>query len=222
MIGGDIGIAYIYCGFKDRDGQTPAKLFASILRQLAFQKPGLPSEIETLDTLFRKQGRSPDLYNIFQAIIPLAARFSSVFILFDALDEYDERTRPQLLQRIEDLMATNIRGFVTSRPHDSKIRSTFEKAITIELSTHAKDIEIFVRSRVSTRSLAATLVESIISRVLENAAGVYVHQLLECLFKLLLTCCHQFLVGSISDRIYYWQETTKGHQKLFRPFTIGP
>lgn len=84
-----------------------------------------------------------------------------------------------LLQRIRDLMATNIRGFVTSRPHDSKIRSIFEGAISLKLSSHDEDIEIFLRARLSTRSLAAGLVETIVSRVLENAAGVYIPQSIE-------------------------------------------
>lgn len=174
-VAGDMAIAYIYCGFKDREGQTPAKIFASILRQLAFQKPKLPAEIESLDRLFRKKGTTPALGDMFNATVSVATHFSSVFIFFDALDEYDERTRPQLLKRIKDLMATNIRGFVTSRPHVPQIREVFENAITIELSTHAEDIEIFLRSRLSTRSLAAALVESVVSRVLENAAGVYAH-----------------------------------------------
>lgn len=110
--------------------------------------------------------------DLFSATVSLATRFSCVFVVFDALDEYDTNTLPQLLQRIKALMATNVRGFVTSRPHISQIRNIFDKAIAMELSTHASDIEIFVRWRLLTRSLADTLVESIVSRVLENAAGV--------------------------------------------------
>lgn len=183
-IAGDIGIAYIYCCSKDQDGQTPVKTFASILRQLASQKPKLPSEVITLNMHFNKPGRTPALKDVLKATVSLAARFSSVFIFFDGLDEYDERTRPELVQQIKALMATNIRGFVTSRANDSWIQSVFEEVVTIELSTHAEDIEILVRSRLSTQSLEAALVESIVSRVLEKAAGVYVHQPLEFLNKL--------------------------------------
>lgn len=95
---GDMPIAYIYCGFKDREDQTPAKIFASILRRLAFQKPKLPSEIGSLDKLFRNRGTTPTEEDVFSATVTLATRFSSVFIFFDALDEYDGRTRPQLLE----------------------------------------------------------------------------------------------------------------------------
>lgn len=169
---GDIGIAYIYCGFKDRDGQTPAKIFASILRQLGFQKPELPSEIKSLDRDYKNSGRTPPLGDLFKATVSLVTRFASTFVFFDALDEYDADTRPELLSRIADLMKTNIRGFVTSRPHNSDIQKTFKEVMKMELSSRPEDIELFVRSRLSTRSLAADLVEKAVSRVLENADGV--------------------------------------------------
>lgn len=170
--GGDFGIAYIYCGFKDKDVQTPAMIFASILRQLGFQKPVLPSEIESLERDYRKRGNTPPLRDLFEATVSLATRFTSVFVFFDALDEYDEDTRPELLLRIASLMKTNIRGFVTSRPHDSNIQNIFKEVITMELSTRPADIELFVRSRLSTRSLAVDLVEKVVARVLEDADGV--------------------------------------------------
>lgn len=75
-------------------------------------------------------------------------------------------------------METNIQGFVTSRSHVSQIRSTFEKAITVELSARGEDIEIFVRSKLSTRPkpLADRLVEEVVSRVLEKADGMCVNE----------------------------------------------
>lgn len=125
------------------------------------------------------KGTTPALDDLFSATVSLAARFSCVFVVFDALDEYDPHTLRQLLERIKALMSTDIRGFVTSRPHITQIRQIFENAITMELSTHADDIETFLRWRLSTRSLAVALVESIVSRVLENATGVWVQPFLE-------------------------------------------
>lgn len=139
---GDIGIAYIYCGFKDREGQTPTKIFASILRQLGFQKPQLPSEISLLDQKFGKQGKTLGLDDVFKATVTLAASFASVFVFFDALNEYDAKTLPNLLALIKTLMETDIRGFVTSRPRDPRIRSAFVGAISWELTSSAEDMEI--------------------------------------------------------------------------------
>lgn len=85
--GRDFGIAYIYCGFKDRHGQSPAKIFANILRQLAFQKPTLPSEIETLEEVYKRKGKTPPLPDLLEATVSLATCFTTVFIFFNALEE---------------------------------------------------------------------------------------------------------------------------------------
>lgn len=75
-----------------RSHYTSIRNYHSILRQLVFQEPKLPSEIAFLKNLFGKRGTTPALKGVFDATVSLVTRFSSVFIFFDAFDEYDDST----------------------------------------------------------------------------------------------------------------------------------
>lgn len=83
----DIGIAYIYFGFKDRDEQTPTKIFASILGQLCYRKSVLPEEVNGLYKKLEQGRTTPDLCELVDAIVSVAGHFSRVWLFFDALDE---------------------------------------------------------------------------------------------------------------------------------------
>lgn len=171
----DIGIAYIYCGFKDRDEQTPTKIFASILGQLCYRKPVLPGEVKGLYEKTERGGKTPDLCQLVDAIVSVAGHFSRVWLFFDAVDECDERTqRVDLLSTIQRFMGTNIGGFATSRSHPEDIQSTFRMTPKIELLARVTDITSFVTSKISARVRDQKLVKEIVSQIAGKADGMYV------------------------------------------------
>lgn len=173
--GEDIGIAYIYCGFKDRDKQTPTKIFASILGQLCYRKSLLPAVVKGLYEKLMSQRKTPDLLELVDAIVSIARNFSRVWLFFDALDECDEKSqRVDLLSTIQRFMETNIGGFATSRSHPSDIQSTFKVTPKIELLARATDIQRFVTDKISARVRDQSVVEEIVSVITGKADGMWV------------------------------------------------
>lgn len=173
--GEDIGIAYIYCGFKDRDEQTPTKIFASILRQLGYRKSILPVEVEGLYEKLGQKGQTPDLHELVDTIVSVANGFSRVWVFFDALDECDQVSqRVDLLSTIQRFMTTNIGGFATSRSHAEDIQSTFKMTKKIELLARVSDIKSFATGKISARIRDQKLVDEIESQIEKKVDGMCV------------------------------------------------
>lgn len=177
--GEDVGIAYIYCGLKDRENQTPAKILASILRQLSYRKSVLPGEVKGLYAKSADKGKTPDLRELADAIVSVTRGFSRVWLFFDALNECDEtKQRVDLLSTIRRFMKGNISGFATSRSHAEDIQSTFRGAAKIELLAQETDIKTFVKGKISVRVRDQKLVEEIVSEIARKADGMYVIDIL--------------------------------------------
>lgn len=173
----------MYLGFKDQDGQTPAKVFASILQQLSYRKSELPAEVESLYENWVNEGKTPDVQKLVDALISMARGFSRVWLFFDGLDQCDKTNqRVDLLLAIRRLMKTNISGFVTSRSYAEDIQSTFQYTKKIEVLASTKDIECFVRWKIS-RHCNKGVIEKIVSEISANAHGMYVRTLPPPMFK---------------------------------------
>ncbi|RYP44941.1 hypothetical protein DL768_008647 [Monosporascus sp. mg162] len=81
------GIAYIYCNFRRQDEQKVEDLFASLLKQLAQGRSSLPDSVKSLHDNYKAKRTRPPSADISVALQSLAAEYSRVFIIVDALDE---------------------------------------------------------------------------------------------------------------------------------------
>jgi hypothetical protein len=82
-----IGIAYIYCNFWRKDDQKAEDLLASLLKQLAQEWPSLPDIVKDLYSRHKDKRTRPLLEEISRALQSVAAMYSRVFVIVDALDE---------------------------------------------------------------------------------------------------------------------------------------
>ncbi|KAK4213049.1 hypothetical protein QBC37DRAFT_423640 [Rhypophila decipiens] len=81
-----VGIAYIYCNFRQTDKQTLDDLLASLLRQLAESLPPLPQPVTDLYERHKTKRTRPSTAELSKALQGINA-FSRAFVLVDALDE---------------------------------------------------------------------------------------------------------------------------------------
>lgn len=175
---GDIGITYIYCDFTQRANQTPELMLASILQQLAYQRLNLSPGIDSLYEKFQDEGKRPTFTEYLSGILSMSEEFSTVFVVFDALDECDEKTqRSDLFLALKQLSRAPFKILATSRPHPSDIQTAFEGAKLARIHAHNNDIEIFVRGRIEQEqsrgiTIKPDLASEIVNQILLKAEGM--------------------------------------------------
>lgn len=112
-----VGIAYLYCNFRQQTDQKVEDLLSSLIRQLSQDQPSLP---ECLRMLYDKhKGRTRlSLDELSEALQSVANLFSRIFIAVDALDEcqLSDGSRSKFLAEIFALQSkTGANIFATSR-----------------------------------------------------------------------------------------------------------
>ncbi|TGJ72390.1 hypothetical protein EYR41_004289 [Orbilia oligospora] len=135
-----VGVAYIYFNYKVNAHITVDELISNLLKQLARTQDPLSNCVK--DLYDRCKGIRPPRAEIVKALGAVVASYSRVFIVVDALDEY-ERCSEFLGQLFElhENYALNI--FATSRPIP-EIRGIFERheISLIELEIRASEADI--------------------------------------------------------------------------------
>ena len=82
-----IGITYFYCNFQRKHEQKTHDLLASLLKQLAKSYPSLPGSVKDLYDRHKAKRTRPSLEEISSTLHSVAAKYSRVYIIVDALDE---------------------------------------------------------------------------------------------------------------------------------------
>lgn len=137
-----VGIAYIYCNFRRRDEQTADDLLANLLKQLAQRQPSLPNSVRDLYIQHQARKTRPSLEELSGALQSVAAMYSRVFVIVDALDECQESNniRSRLLEELFSLQAkTKTSLFATLRPNHC-IERDFEGLVSLEISASGEDV----------------------------------------------------------------------------------
>lgn len=177
--GGNYGVSYIYFEYVERDQQRPIDILRSLVRQLARQMDHLPAALELLyDTHYPKQD-NPSFEDVYSAFIEVSSRFRRTFLVFDALDECDQKyQRKGLLPLFHRLKEDGLSLFITSRPYPEDIQLSFENAVKLEILAQVEDIGVYIRQKIEDNPRARRLVrkegceEKIISELTDCAKGM--------------------------------------------------
>ena len=144
-------IIFAYCRYNAR--YSLPDILASFVKQLAQCHSGVLSLVKTLYTNHCWDGASPpqeELLEILRIFIP---SFNEVYIIIDALDEFDDDARDDFLKSLISLEA---RLLVTSRP--SVVSHVLDDALSIEIGDeNGKDIELFIDRKFEESTRLTTL-----------------------------------------------------------------
>ncbi|KAF8856795.1 hypothetical protein BDZ45DRAFT_593729 [Acephala macrosclerotiorum] len=146
-----IGIAYLYCNFRQRGEQKAKDLLASLLQQLSQKQSPLPDSVKALYYYHKKEDTRPSLDEISKALHSVASIYSRVFIIVDALDEcqVSDRCRAKFLSEIFSLQAkTKVNFLATSRPIPD-IERKFKGYLSREILASDDDVRRYLGSRMS-------------------------------------------------------------------------
>jgi Cdc6-like AAA superfamily ATPase len=176
----NIGIAYLYCNYRRQHEQKLEDLFASLLKQFVQEQPSIPDRVKTLYDRHKDKRTRPSLDEILGVLQFVAAAYSRIFLIVDALDEcqISDGYRQKFLSGLFDLQekcGANI--FATSRPILS-IEKEFEGNTMLEIRASEEDVRRYLEGHMFrlpgfvVRSLE--LQEEIKTKIVKAVNGMYV------------------------------------------------
>ena len=175
-----IGIAYLYCSFKRQQEQKPADLFSNLLKQLVQGQLSLPESVKSLYERHKDTRSRPSLEEILKSLHSIVTDYSRVFILIDALDEYQisNMMRKTFLSEVFNLQnktGTNI--FATSR-FIPEIMKEFEGSISLEIRATYEDVQRYLDAHILELPLCVcrnrALQDTIKAEIIKAVDGMYV------------------------------------------------
>jgi Cdc6-like AAA superfamily ATPase len=178
-----IGIAYLYCNFGRQQEQKLEHLLLSLLKQLAQKRASVPESVKTLYEYHSRERTRPSFNEILEALKSVAAQYSRVFILVDALDEISDKERQKFLRGIFDLQGkAGANLFATSRIND-EIAQIFNKALFLPIRASNEDVESYMDGqipRIKSYIVDDDLRDRIRREVIGAIDGMYAKRSIKC------------------------------------------
>ena len=173
-----ISVAYIYCNFRRKDEQKIDDLLASLLKQLAQGQSSLPDSVKDLYDRHKVKRTRLSLDETLRSLHSVAAMYSRVFIVVDALDEcqVSDNCRSRFLSEIFNLQVKySIHIFATLR-FIPEITKKFNGSTLLEIRAHNEDVQKYLEGRIlrSDRKFLKTLHEEIKTKITKAVDGMYV------------------------------------------------
>ncbi|KAK1499751.1 hypothetical protein CTAM01_06945 [Colletotrichum tamarilloi] len=146
-----VGIAYVYCNFKDTERQDCHDLLSSLAKQLAQSCSEFPQSLETLYDKHQKRKTSRSTQETIDLLQVLSSCYERTFIVVDALDECDRNARQAFLPEILRLQQrSQVNIFATTREIPEILESKeFENSISVEIRANQEDVLRYTSDRMA-------------------------------------------------------------------------
>lgn len=176
-----IGIAYLYCNFRRRDEQKVDDLLTSLLKQLSQERSTLPASVKDLYNRHKGKGTRPSIEEILRALHVVAAMYSRVFIVVDALDEcqMSDGCRARFLAEMFNLQAKCGTNFFATSRFIPEIMAKFNGTKSLEIRASGEDVRRYLNGHMARLPTfvghSPDLQENIKTAIIEAVAGMYVN-----------------------------------------------
>ncbi len=126
-------MAYYYIDFNESPNANVANILRSLIKQICVGTDEIPKAVQALCSQHRASGQQPSIPTLISIFRALEASLAiHIFIIIDALDEYPEPQRPELLRSIQSLAGKdfeNTHVLATSRA-ENDIKFTLGESAT--------------------------------------------------------------------------------------------
>jgi Cdc6-like AAA superfamily ATPase len=170
-----VGLAYIYCDFRQKSDQKAEDLLSSVLKQLSQCQSSLPTSVKELYERHKHRRTRPSLNELFKSLQAVAESYAKVFVVIDALDECEtsDDCRNVFLSRIFGLQKICfVKILATTRP----IPEITEKFMDgrLEIRAHESDVRKYIEGRIlqSGSEFLKTYEHEIKSGIMEAVDGM--------------------------------------------------
>jgi Cdc6-like AAA superfamily ATPase len=179
-----ICIAYIYCNFRCQDEQKIDDLLANLLKQLAECQPSLLGSVKDLYDRHKTKRTRPSIKEIWRTLQSVAAMYSRVFIIIDALDEcqVSNGCRTRFLLEMFSLQTKCGANLFTTSRFILEITENFEGSILLEIRASKEDVQTYLDNYMFPRRAFLRknleLQEEIKAKIVESVKGMCVFSFL--------------------------------------------
>lgn len=146
-----IGIAYLYCNYRQQDEQRAEALVASLLKQLTQSLSYMPDAVKSLYDRHKCKRTRPTFKEISKSLKSVAALYTKVFVIVDALDECQIAggCRAALLSEVFSLQVNcRVSFFATSR-FIPDITEKFNEGLPLEIRASNQDVQRYLDGHIS-------------------------------------------------------------------------
>jgi hypothetical protein len=174
----NIGIAYMYCSYRNRLEQTLVNLFGSLLKKLLQSQPSISKDMKNFYERHISKRTRPTLEETFQVLRSEMSQYSQVYIVVDALDEYSNEISPRelFLSKLRTLQATSPMNLMVTSRSIPNIAQGFQNAMQLEIRATGEDVRQYLEGQMFRLATCVTgnmrLQENITSGIIEAADGM--------------------------------------------------
>ncbi|KAH9235171.1 hypothetical protein K456DRAFT_1737791 [Colletotrichum gloeosporioides 23] len=146
----DVGIAYVYCNFKYQERQNYYDMLSSITKQLAQGRSPIPGSLKELYNANQRKKTARTLQETIDVLQSVASSYKCVFIIIDALDECEPKSRQALLSevfRLQKHHSTNLLATTRKIPEIVEF-AHFMNATTLQILAREIDVSRYISSRI--------------------------------------------------------------------------
>ncbi|CAL8581268.1 hypothetical protein XPA_006968 [Xanthoria parietina] len=169
-------VAHTYFDYRDQHHQSVEQTIASLLKQVASGLPKMPAAVANLYQKYGKQKQTPQLQDLVQALSSSCGEYNAVYIVIDALDEYESKSRKGLLNLLYELK-DYAKVFVSSRPYPEEIRKAFGRTPQIEIKAHSTDLELYINRQIEDSDIVDdindTFRKQLVSKIVQSAQEMF-------------------------------------------------
>lgn len=144
-------IAYIYFNHKTSAGLNAVDLLANLLKQFVRILPSLPQHLESLYNAHIKHGTRPSIQEYASALLVTATLQERVFVVIDALDEYQgaNGSRESLLSEIFALQKQTQTNFLATSRYNPDISELFHDSTQREIRASDQDVNDYINAHMA-------------------------------------------------------------------------
>lgn len=171
----DVGIACMYCDYRDQETQTILNMIGGLAKQLARQARSIPDAIWDIFKEKSTENRPINLEDAQMIFGHLLWTFDPAYVCIDALDECDSQLRRQLLESLKALAQSPLRVFLTSRQN---VVSELGDALTIfrtkfiPIVAKEEDIRMYLSQRIAKDPYPDAMDKILEEEIIEKIVGL--------------------------------------------------
>jgi hypothetical protein len=147
-----VKVVYIYFNYQSKDSQTAVQITKTIIKQLVSGLE-IPEELESFYKNFTEKTTNPRMEELISVLGPCSRRFSSIYAVFDALDECDDRYKEEILGLFVNLQKRGYKLLISGRPPLDTCACRLNNVSTLEIRATHYDVEMYIKTKLEERDV---------------------------------------------------------------------